>query len=219
MELFIVRGENHDNPGKKKSRVWKRDEIHNMCTRGAIAENNKIEAIEYIDNWANPLGDGSRLCMIVSNMKHLRWLRVRVNIFPDEYDGGLSFLSNELKYIYWRNYPASPFPDSFQPVKLVAIKLHGSLQKELWMAYKCLPSLKVLELLDMDNLLSAPDFSGLPCLQKFILDGCFRLEEIHPSLGYHTSLEFIQVKFCSHLQMFPNNCLPAKTEDSYNKAL
>nr|XP_043634480.1 disease resistance protein Roq1-like [Erigeron canadensis] len=202
MGHFIVRSENPDNP-EKHSRVWKHEEISNMCSRGTIMENDKIEAIEYIcdHDYDHDHDHSSCLCMIVSNMKRLRWLKV--NIMDDKFDGGPSFLSNDLKYIHWWNYPTSPFPDSFQPVKLVVIKLDCSLQKELWMGYKHLPHLKVLVLRMMKNLLSTPDFKGLPCLQTFILHDSFKLEEIHPSLGNHTSIEYIQVSQCNRLRLFP----------------
>ncbi|KAI3807088.1 hypothetical protein L1987_23010 [Smallanthus sonchifolius] len=65
-----------------------------------------------------------------------------------------------------------------------------------------LPRLKVLELVDMKNLLSTPEFDGLPCLQKLTLH-CEELNKIHPSLGNHTSLEYVCVSGCSKLRMFP----------------
>nr|XP_043632609.1 disease resistance protein Roq1-like [Erigeron canadensis] len=200
MGHFIVRGENPDRP-EKHSRVWKHEDVISMCSRGSIMENDKIEAIHYLKDHDHDYDHSSRLCMIVSKMKQLRCLRV--NIFGKKYDEGPSFLSNELKYIYWRNYPASPFPNSFQPVKLVVLKLDISLQKQLWTSDQHLPHLKVLELNEMKNLISTPDFGGLPCLQKITLTYCGSLEEIHPSLENHTTLEYIELLFCIKLRKFP----------------
>nr|XP_043631884.1 disease resistance protein Roq1-like [Erigeron canadensis] len=200
MGHFIVRGENPDNP-EKHSRVWKREEINNMCFRGAIMENDNIKVMDY-RYYPRDQAHSSRLCMIVSNMKQLRCLWLDIEDGHND-DGGPTFLSNELKYIQWTNYPTSPFPDSFQPVKLGALHLRRSHQKKLWMGHKHLPHLKVLRLTQMVNLVSTPDFSGLPCLQKFILSACPELEEIHPSLGNHASLEYIIVSACDRLRMFP----------------
>ncbi|KAI7738908.1 hypothetical protein M8C21_020069, partial [Ambrosia artemisiifolia] len=66
-----------------------------------------------------------------------------------------------------------------------------------------LPHLKVLVLRYMKNLLSTPDFDGLPCLQKLTLFDCEELQRIHPSLGKHKSLEYVNVSDCRNLQMFP----------------
>nr|XP_043637851.1 disease resistance protein Roq1-like [Erigeron canadensis] len=183
MGHYIVRGEHAKNPGKN-SRVWKNEEISNMCYGDSTTENDKIEAMRYY-------GHSSRLFEFISNMKKLRLLSV-VLYLDDDRDNqteGPFFLSNELRYFYWERYPASPLPDSFQPMNLVVLKLHYSSQKELWNGRKCLPHLKVLQLCFMSNLLSTPDFDGLPCLETLVLRYCDKLEEIHPSLGNRRSLE------------------------------
>ncbi|KAI3763078.1 hypothetical protein L1987_53528 [Smallanthus sonchifolius] len=163
----IVRGEHPNNP-EKHSRVWKDEEIKNIFHWDATMENYTIEAIQYD-------GDPSLFCKIVSNMKRLRWLSltkpINYNVQNVETP---SFLSNELCYIHLEYYPKSPFPDSFQPMKLATLKLVYSLQKNLWNGCKRLPHLQVLELFKMKNLLSTPDFDGLPCLQKLTLKQCKR---------------------------------------------
>ncbi|KAJ0794745.1 putative TIR domain, P-loop containing nucleoside triphosphate hydrolase [Helianthus annuus] len=198
MGHYIVRGEYPNNP-EKHSRVWKHEEIKNMCLAGAtkMKENHKIEAIEYYGH-----DHSSQFSKIISDMKKLRQLSVSL-FNSDENTKGPNFLSNELRYIYWSKYPASPFPCSFQPVKLVVLKLSFSMQKEVWKGYKHLPHLKVLQLCHMKKLLSTPNFDGLPCLRKLTLHDCDELEEIHQSLGNHTSLEYISVSRCHKLRMFP----------------
>nr|XP_043635322.1 disease resistance protein Roq1-like [Erigeron canadensis] len=206
MGHYIVRGEHPNNP-EKHSRVWKEEEIDNMHLGDTTKENQEIEAINY---------DGHLSCFgkIISNMKKLRWLSYNDDAEAygnDDSDDDAedyvievpTFLSNELRYIYWGKYGASPFPDSFQPSKLVILKMSESLQKELWNGYKHLPHLKVLELGYLNNLLSTPDFGGLPCLQKLKLEECFKLEEIHPSLGNHRSLENVIILSCYKLRTFP----------------
>ncbi|KAK1427542.1 hypothetical protein QVD17_16229 [Tagetes erecta] len=116
---------------------------------------------------------------------------------------GPSFLSIELRYINWEGYPNSPFPDNFQLMKLVILRFTCGLQKELWKDYKFLPRLKVLELIKMENLLSTPDFDGLPCLEKLTIRTCKKLKSIHPSLGRHTCLQDMYVSFCYEVIMCP----------------
>ncbi|KAJ0614227.1 putative leucine-rich repeat domain superfamily [Helianthus annuus] len=55
----------------------------------------------------------------------------------------------------------------------------------------------------MKNMLSTPDFYGLPCLQKLTLHKCKELQEVHPSLGCHKSLEYVRVLYCYKLRKFP----------------
>lgn len=67
-------------------------------------------------------------------MKRLRWLYVRLDSDHENVEGP-NFLSHDLR-VQWENYPRSPLPESFQPLKLVTLKLSQSLQKELWKSYK-----------------------------------------------------------------------------------
>ncbi|GJS78683.1 Toll/interleukin-1 receptor domain-containing protein [Tanacetum coccineum] len=181
------------------------------CGNMQKSENDQIEAIEF----GGKIYKSTQIFMLISKMKKLRWLRLAMydeapnclSMYNElHYEGNgeaPNCLSNELRYISWENYPASPFPDSFQATNLVFFKLDNSRQELLWKGYKHLPQLKVLQLHYMERLVSTPDFNGLPCLQKLELMVCDELEEIHPSLGNHRSLKSVHVSFCSKLRMFP----------------
>ncbi|GKB02623.1 Toll/interleukin-1 receptor domain-containing protein [Tanacetum coccineum] len=170
MGHYIVRREHPHNP-EKHSRVWKHAEVSNMCFGDATVENDQIEAIEFGDNIHWP-----QFIMFISKMKKLRWLRlIRYN------EGNVEApdcLSNELRYIDWAYYSASPFPDTSTTTQ-------------------------VLQLVCLESLVSTPDFNGLPRLQKLKIVACGELEEIHPSLGNHRSLKYVYVSQCSELRMFP----------------
>ncbi|PWA73443.1 toll/interleukin-1 receptor (TIR) domain-containing protein [Artemisia annua] len=187
MAHYVVRGEHPDNP-EKHSRVWKKEEIRNMC-----------------------LGDGTTYFKFVSNLKKLRWIHVswiHVIMSNDDNLEGPYFLSNELRYINWDKYPASPFPDSFQPMNLAVLKMSCSFQKELWRSHKRLPKLKILQLHDMRKLVSTPNFDGLPCLQNLELRYCKNLEEIHPSIGNHRSLKIVKGLHRVYIQQ--SSCMPLR---------
>nr|GEV17660.1 hypothetical protein [Tanacetum cinerariifolium] len=205
-------GEHHDNP-EKHCRVWEKEEI-NMCIGDATTENDKIEVMGYQQR---PSVIPSNFFKFVTKLKKLRWIHVTTSI--DNNVEGPNFLSNELRYIYWQNYPASPFPDSFQPMNLVVLKMRFSLQTELWRSHKRLPQLKVL----MKKLVSTPNFDGLRCLQELELIQCSDLEEIHPSIGNHRSLKKVLVSRCPNLRMFPTILKMEKLErleiDSCHKSL
>ncbi|KAM0014958.1 putative TIR domain, P-loop containing nucleoside triphosphate hydrolase [Helianthus debilis subsp. tardiflorus] len=119
-----------------------------------------------------------RLSDVVANMKKLRWICLC-------------------------RYPGSSFPSNFQPKELGYLELIDSQQTELWHGYKLLPNLKILVLRDLRNLIKTPDFKGLPCLERLILLYCESLEEIHPSIGYHKRLVFVDMSWCKRLKSFP----------------
>nr|XP_043614088.1 TMV resistance protein N-like isoform X2 [Erigeron canadensis] len=196
MGHYIVTWEHPYNP-KKHSRVWRKEDIEDICSMNATMENDKIEAIQ-----CDAYGPSFNFIRLVSSMKKLRFLRLTTISF-DERPNFL--LSNELRYIDWKGYLASPFPESFQPRKLVILKLERSWQlKELWKGYKYLPCLKKMELYCMYALVRTPDFGGLPSLQKLVLHECENLEEIHQSLGNHASLVSVEVRCCRRLTRFPS---------------
>ncbi|KAL8232420.1 hypothetical protein R6Q57_002198 [Mikania cordata] len=191
MGHYIVKGEHPMNP-IKHSRVWKREEINQLCFGDATMENDKTEALKCLVTYSDENDLSSRLCKIVSNMKKLRWVKVTMYKDVQSYREP-TFLSNELQYINWTGYLASPFPDIFPLIKLVVLKLRYSKQKVLRKGCKHLPQLKVLHLQEMKKLQSTPDFHGLPRLQKLTLQMCYKLEEIHSSFGSHTSLEYLKL--------------------------
>ncbi|XP_071699179.1 TMV resistance protein N-like [Rutidosis leptorrhynchoides] len=192
MGHYIVRGQHPKNP-EKHSRVWKDEEIVEMYSTDSARENNEIEAIRFN-------GCSSDFSKLVSNVKKLRLLLVHATEGAHDYSDqdieGPSFLSNELQYISWDHYPGSSFPTDFQPMKLVVLKLHYTLQKELWKGYKLLPMLKVLHVEHAEKLVRTPDFGGFPCLEKLSLIGCCNLEEIDPSIRYCNSLNRLDLSEC-----------------------
>ena len=74
-----------------------------------------------------------------SKMTNLRFLKIgyvcpREGLIggPIQLPQGLSYLSNELRIIDWHGYPLKSMPTSFQPNKLVELRMHCSDIKQLW---------------------------------------------------------------------------------------
>ena len=74
-----------------------------------------------------------------SKMKKLRLLKIGYEQPPQDLirgpvqlPQGLSYLSNELRAIDWHGYPLKSMPTSFQPNKLVELRMHYSDIKQLW---------------------------------------------------------------------------------------
>ncbi|CAH1416745.1 unnamed protein product [Lactuca virosa] len=174
MAHHIVRGEHPENP-EKHSRVWKKEDVQNTYAMDAMRELDMIEAVRFEYSWDDPL---QRLPSIVANMKNLRW-------------------------IYWKGDLTSPLPTNFSPRKLRCLLLRENFQRQLWEGIKFLPNLKIMKLWFLKKLVMTPDFNGLPNLERFILDGCECLEEIHPSIGRLEKLVFLYIDYCLSLKMFP----------------
>ncbi|KAM0024962.1 putative TIR domain, P-loop containing nucleoside triphosphate hydrolase [Helianthus debilis subsp. tardiflorus] len=174
MAHYIVRGEHPDHP-EKHSRVWKKEDIEELCAIGPAAVLMETEVLALSRYVKHP---GLGLSDVIANMKKLRWITCE-------------------------EYLASSFPSSFQPTKLGCLMLRVCTLKQLWEGYKHLPNLRLLILSSAFNLTKTPDFDGLPCLERLILEGCSSLEEIHPSIGFHESLVFVNMESCSKLKAFP----------------
>ena len=74
-----------------------------------------------------------------SKMKILRFLKIGYVHPPQDLIGGpiqlpqgLNYLSNELRVIDWHGYPLKSMPTSFQPNKLVELRMRNSDIKQLW---------------------------------------------------------------------------------------
>ncbi|XP_024989846.1 TMV resistance protein N-like [Cynara cardunculus var. scolymus] len=173
MGHYIVRGENPKNP-ELHSRVWEEEDVVNICAMDATTENDTIEALQI--GWLQDVPPS--LPEAVANMKKLRWISCY-------------------------KYRASSFSRKFQPTKLCCLQLESSFVEQLWEGYKHLPRLKVLDLRGSKNLIRTPDFKGLPCLERIILEGCTNLKQIHPSIGHHEKLIFLDMEHCTSLEIFP----------------
>ena len=74
-----------------------------------------------------------------SKMKILRFLKIGYVHRPQDHIGGpiqlpqgLGYLSNELRIIDWHGYPLKSMPTSFQPNKLVELRMRYSDIEQLW---------------------------------------------------------------------------------------
>ncbi|PWA54141.1 toll/interleukin-1 receptor (TIR) domain-containing protein [Artemisia annua] len=197
MGHHIVQGNHADNP-EKLSRIWQDVHIHNMCSwdEYETLENRETRALHAPDYEAP-----SKLLKVVSNMKNLRSLYVCQEVTETVQEP--LFMSNRLRWISWKRYPASLLPRNFQPTNLVGLVLQNSLLQELWRDSKKLPVLKVLDLSNSKNLTTTPDLGGLPNLERLVLSGCTNLTHMHPSLGRHEGLVYLNLDGCDKLAMFP----------------
>nr|XP_043617282.1 disease resistance protein Roq1-like [Erigeron canadensis] len=195
MAHHIVHGAHPHNP-ENHSRIWRDEDIDNMCVRNETTENREILALHAPDYEAPP-----NLQKVVSNMKNLRSLYVHQK-FTRTVQEPL-YLSHMLRWISWKCYPASSLPANFQPRNLVSLILQNSLLKELWEGYKKFPVLKLLDVSSSKNLTTIPDLRGLEHLERLVLSGCSSLINMDSSIGYLEELVYLDLNGCDKLEMFP----------------
>ncbi|RYR69852.1 hypothetical protein Ahy_A03g016392 isoform C [Arachis hypogaea] len=137
----------------------------------------------------------------LSQMRHLKLLILREANFL----GCPNFLSNELGYLDWKDYPFTCLPSSFQPNKLVKLILHYSNIKELWEGIKDLHNLTYLELCHSKNLVKIPNLSHAPNLEYINLKGCVKLVYLDASIGSLEKLLHLNLENCKNLVSIPNS--------------
>nr|XP_023874153.1 TMV resistance protein N-like [Quercus suber] len=146
-----------------------------------------------------------------SKMTNLRFLKIGYVQPPQDLIGGpiqlpqgLNYLSNELRVIDWHGYPLKSLPTSFQPNKLVELRMHCSDIKQQWKGIMILNELRLIDLSDSQNLFEIPDLSGAPNLKQLILQRCTRLYKIHASLGDLKRLIRLDLNGCKCLDSLPH---------------
>ncbi|XP_050253203.1 disease resistance protein RPV1-like [Quercus robur] len=165
----IVRRESPEELGRR-SRLWSYKDVLHVLTSNAgtkavkgIMLNMPIEAKECLSVEA------------FSRMTNLRFLKIG-NVHPPQdlirgpiqLPQGLNYLSNELRVIDWHGYPLKSLPTSFQPNKLVELRMHCSDVKQLWKGIMILNELKLIDMSDSQNLIEISDLSGVPSLNQLI---------------------------------------------------
>ncbi|XP_058730515.1 disease resistance protein RUN1-like [Vicia villosa] len=138
--------------------------------------------------------------VVVDNFSNIRLLIIKYV----KLSGSLNYLSNELRYIEWCEYPFMYLPSSFQPNQLVELILEYSSIKQLWEGNN-LPKLRTLDLSHSKNLIKMPDFGEIPNLERLNLERCIQLVELDPSIGLLRKIVSLNLKDCKNLVNIPNN--------------
>nr|XP_023911674.1 TMV resistance protein N-like [Quercus suber] len=201
----IIRRESPKEPSRR-SRLWSyEDALH------VLKNNTGTEVVESIKLIAPFQKVENLSAKAFSNMKKLRLLKINnTQSSKDLFRGnvqflhGLSYLSNELRFLEWHGYHLKSMPTNFQPIKLVELRMCFSGIKQLWKGIMTLDELKLIDLSYSQNLIKTPNFSGAPNLKKLIFRGSTRLSTIHASLGNLKKLIELDLNGCKSLKSLPN---------------
>ncbi|KAI3516485.1 hypothetical protein L1887_15402 [Cichorium endivia] len=152
-----------------------RPETHSRVRWEDIEEICAMDATTNVDMIEAICGGGNEyLPLIVANSKNLRWI---------DWVGDLS----------------GPLLTNFPPRTLCCLTLEHSPQIQLWEGYKILPNLKIIRLYELENLITTPNFEGLPNLEEFNLFNCGSLKEI--SIVHLKKLVLLHIEDCECLEI------------------
>ncbi|KAJ9542448.1 hypothetical protein OSB04_028954 [Centaurea solstitialis] len=177
------------------SRLWKPGEIHDFISKNMNLE--VVEAIVHTNAFSREMQGFSD--EVFKNMKNIRLLRIDLYFTSSK----PTTLPDELRWLSWLMYPFSSLPvENLR--KLVGLEIVSSRIQHLWMGYKFLPNLKFIHLNDLSCIESFLDVSGAPNVERLILSWCFKLLEVHKSLGTLGKLVYLNMSDCYNLKCLPS---------------
>ncbi|KAJ4962358.1 hypothetical protein NE237_022297 [Protea cynaroides] len=106
-----------------------------------------------------------------------------------------------LVWLHWKGFPLKYIPNNFHLGNLVILDMQESPNlNEVWKGTKYLLKLKVLNLSYCEWLVRTPNLSGLPNLEKLILNNCYYLFEVDASIGHLSKLVELDLSYCRSLR-------------------
>ncbi|KAI5336261.1 hypothetical protein L3X38_015528 [Prunus dulcis] len=117
--------------------------------------------------------------------------------------GGYEDFPKNLIWLSWRGFALKSLPTNFYLENLIVLDLRNSSLQHVWKGTRFLLRLKILNLSHSHGLVTTPDFSGLPNLERLILKDCINLKEVDESIGDLEKLVFLNLKDCKNLMKLP----------------
>ncbi|CAN6699562.1 unnamed protein product [Malus baccata var. baccata] len=192
------------SPGhpEKWSRLWNPQEVIDVLTNKSGTKEVEGLALDFSDHSLQSSDNASFRTEAFANMKRLRLLQIN----DVELNGEYKHLPKELIWLCWRGFSLQSIPDDFfdQP-RLVILDMQWSRLVDVWEGSKSLQKLKVLDLSFSYYLKNSPNFSKLPNLEELILERCYSLSEIDPSIGHLKRLSFVNLSSCYSLSSLPRD--------------
>ncbi|XP_068303771.1 disease resistance protein RPV1-like [Pyrus communis] len=103
----------------------------------------------------------------------------------------------------WRGFHLKSVPENFYLENLVVLDMRNSSLQHVWNGIRFLPRLKILNLSHSHGLRTTPDFSGLPNLERLILEHCINLVEVDESVRFLEKLVVLNLEGCKNLMKLP----------------
>ncbi|KAI9123792.1 hypothetical protein K1719_005092 [Acacia pycnantha] len=115
--------------------------------------------------------------------------------------GVLDYLSEELRFLSWEEYPLSYVPLHFCAENLITLNMRKSNIRQLWKGNQHFPNLKDIDLLYSKHLTALPDLSQAPKIETLNLWGCVNLDQIHSSTFLGNGPVVLNMYDCGPMQI------------------
>ncbi|KAL9384221.1 hypothetical protein Peur_024544 [Populus x canadensis] len=180
-----------------------------VCTSSIV--HRKLARLNFFQQWLSDFSDGGKLQTgqtslfpILSTdafrkMPDVKFLQLNYTKFY----GSFEHFSKNLIWLCWHGFSWRSIPNHVCLEKLVVLDLSRSSLVDAWKGKPFLPKLKILDLRHSLDLIRTPDFSGLPALEKLILEDCIRLVQIHESIGDLQRMLILNLRNCTSLRELP----------------
>ncbi|XP_048436787.1 disease resistance protein Roq1-like [Pyrus x bretschneideri] len=192
MTWKIVRRKSKE-PGRR-SWLWLREEIFHV-----LKNNMGTEDIEGIVLHLPKREEAHCNFEAFSKMYNLKMIQFNLLFLSP----GFEVLPNSFRFLEWRYYPSKSLPPSFEPDSLTVLSLPTSEIVRLWNGRKRLSNLKHMDL-SYSKLIRTPDFTEIQNLKRLVLEGCYDLIEIHPSIAALKRFKILNFKNCMSMKRLPS---------------
>ncbi|KAH0733371.1 hypothetical protein KY289_004559 [Solanum tuberosum] len=143
-----------------------------------------------------------------SKMQELRYLELENVQLSGTFEG----FPKKLRWMRWYGrFQSTSFPNGFPHENLVVLEMNNSNLHQTWEGAKSLRSLKILDLGHSHSLMKTPNFSGMPNLERVILEDCINLVKVHESIGRLHKLLVLNLKGCESLKKLPRKIWEIKS--------
>ncbi|XP_030473963.2 disease resistance protein RPV1-like isoform X2 [Syzygium oleosum] len=191
----IVYKEDPAKPGRR-SRLWNHGE--------ALSTLRRKEGTRRVQALCLKFDNGLPYCFTCEEFRSLSKLRF-LKLDNANIGGDFTNLLSNLRWLDWRGCPVTYEAMNLHLKKLVILDLSWSKVTQNWGGWSQIkmPRLKVLNLTGCNEMLVTPNFSGYPLLEMLILERCFQLVKIDPSICRLRLLVSLNLKSCSNLCELP----------------
>ncbi|KAF3783311.1 Disease resistance protein [Nymphaea thermarum] len=164
-----------------------------------------IEAIQLSEE--KGLWDEERECALDAGsfaaMSQLRMLKLGDVTLEGKYE----HIPQALRRLQWHPHDLDSLPDCLPLANIVVLDLSYSTITQVWnqqgSRIKVFHKLKVLSLNNCWELNMCPDFTSMPHLEKLDFSGCWKMRELHPSIGHLERLTYLSLSDCLSVKDLP----------------
>ncbi|CAK8536009.1 unnamed protein product [Lathyrus sativus] len=197
----IVREKSPEEP-EARCRLWFQDDVLDV-----LSNQSGTKAIKGL---ALKLQRANAKCFSTKAFKKMTRLRL-LQLAGVKLDGDFEYLSRDLRWLSWNEFPLTCMPTNLYRGELVSIELENSNVNILWKEVQMMGNLKILNLSHSHCLTHTPDFSYMPNLEKLVLKDCSMLSEVSPSIEHLNKILLINLEDCISLCSLPRSIYKLKS--------